>query len=136
MSHNMRKCAAVCRFLRQIFKADFHSLEFSEWIGDLLPMRENVTLNLNRMLPMTNSFLCKILSTPKILLIGNHSLRYFICSNREPQEKMEFQAQMESVEQKEVLVCKVHEELKDNKETLDGQEPLALKETEVPLEIK
>lgn len=46
---------------------------------------------------------------------------------------MDFLAQMENVGQKEALVCKVYEDLKDSKETLDDQEPLALKETEVPL---
>ena len=49
---------------------------------------------------------------------------------------MGFQAKMESVERKEALVCKVDEDLKDNKETPDNQEPLDLKETEVPLARK
>ena len=129
MSDRIQKCEADIL----IFKADFHSVEFSEWTRNLWLIRENDTLNLNRILRMASAFLCKVASAPKILLNGNRSLRYFICSNREPQERMEFQAQMESAEQKEALVCKEHEEPKDNKETLDSQEPLALKETEVPL---
>ena len=36
-------------------KADFHSVEFSDWTGSLLFKCENVALNLKRMLHLTNS---------------------------------------------------------------------------------
>ena len=36
------------------FKADFHSVEFSDWTGNLLFTCENFALNLNRTLRLTN----------------------------------------------------------------------------------
>ena len=40
-------------------KADFHSVEFSDWTRNLLLTRENVALNLKRMLRMNNTLSCK-----------------------------------------------------------------------------
>ena len=36
--------------ISRYLKADFHSIEFSDWTGNPLSMCENVTMNLNRML--------------------------------------------------------------------------------------
>ena len=52
-------------------KADFHSVEFSDWTGNPLFTCENVALNLIRMFPMTKTLLCQIQSGRKILLSGN-----------------------------------------------------------------
>ena len=41
-------------------KADFHSVEFSDWTGNPLLMCENAAVNLNRMLGMTKILLSKI----------------------------------------------------------------------------
>ena len=41
-------------------KADFHSVEFSDWTGNPLLMCENFAVNLNRMLRVTKVLLCKI----------------------------------------------------------------------------
>ena len=51
--------------------ADFHSVEFSHWTGYPLFTCENVVLNLNRMLRVTNIVFCQIQSAWKILLTGN-----------------------------------------------------------------
>ena len=56
------------------FKADFHSVEFSDWKGNPLFTSENVALNLNTMLPMTKISSSKIHSARKILLSGNQPL--------------------------------------------------------------
>ena len=56
---------------RYPLKADFHSVEFSDWTGNPLFTCENVALNLNRMLRLTNVLLCQIQSARKILLSGN-----------------------------------------------------------------
>ena len=57
-------------------KADFHSVEFSDWTGIPLLTCENVALNLNRMLRVTNVLSFQIQSARKILLSGNQPL-YF-----------------------------------------------------------
>ena len=49
-------------------KADFHSVEFSDWTGNPLFMCENTALNLNRMPRVTNILLSQIQSARKILL--------------------------------------------------------------------
>ena len=54
-----------------IVKADFHSVEFSDWTGIPLFRCENVAQNLNRMLRVNKNFLCQIQSAWKILLSGN-----------------------------------------------------------------
>ena len=54
-----------------IFTADFHSVEFSDWTGNLLFTSENVALNLNS---ATNVLLYQIQSARKILLSGNQPL--------------------------------------------------------------
>ena len=48
-----------------ILKADFHTVEFSDWIGNPLFTFENVALNLNRLLRVTNVLLlpCQIQSS-------------------------------------------------------------------------
>ena len=38
-------------------KAEFHSVEFSAWTGNLLFTCENIAFNLNRMLRVTNALL-------------------------------------------------------------------------------
>ena len=40
-----------------VFKADFQSLKLSEWTGNLLFMRDNITLNFNKMLCLTKLFI-------------------------------------------------------------------------------
>ena len=40
-------------------KADFHSVEFSDWTGNLLFTCEDVALDLNRMLRVTNFYCVK-----------------------------------------------------------------------------
>ena len=57
-------------------KIDICLVEFSEWTGNLLFMRENVALNFNRSLRTTN-VLRKMLSTRKVLLSGNQPLGTF-----------------------------------------------------------
>ena len=52
-------------------KADFHSVEFSDWTGNPLLMCENFAVNLNRTLRVTKVLLCKIWPVRKILLSGN-----------------------------------------------------------------
>ena len=52
----------------QIVKADFLSVEFSNWTGNPLFMCENVAMTLNRISHVTNILLSKIQSTWKILL--------------------------------------------------------------------
>ena len=52
-------------------KADFHSVEFSDWTGNPLFTCENVALDLKRMFSVCNNFLCQIQSARKILLSGN-----------------------------------------------------------------
>ena len=52
-------------------KADFYSVEFSDWTGIPLLTCENVAFNLKRMLCMNNNILCQIQSTRKIILSGN-----------------------------------------------------------------
>ena len=52
-------------------KADFHSVEYTNWKGNRLFTRENVGLNWNRMLRVTNIVLCQIQFARKILLGGN-----------------------------------------------------------------
>ena len=52
-------------------KADFHSVEFSDWTENPLLMCENVAVNLNRMLRVTKVLLSKIQSAWKILLSGS-----------------------------------------------------------------
>ena len=59
------------------FKADFHSVEFSDWTGHPLFTCEIVALNLNRMLRVTKTLLCQIQFAQKILLSGNQPLNYF-----------------------------------------------------------
>ena len=49
-------------------KADFHSVEFSDWTGNPLSMCENVAVNLNRMIRVTKISLSKIRSVRKILI--------------------------------------------------------------------
>ena len=57
-------------------KADFHSVESSEWTGNLLFTRETVALNLNKMSHVADLLLCLFPSAKKILLSGNQpSLR-------------------------------------------------------------
>ena len=58
-------------FRRTTLKADFHSVEFSDWTGNPLFTCENVTLDLKRMLRVCNNLLCQIQSARKILLSGN-----------------------------------------------------------------
>ena len=61
----------VC-WLRKIYvRADFHSVEFSNWTGNPLFVCENVAVVLNRMSRVTNILLSEIQSTRKILLRGN-----------------------------------------------------------------
>ena len=61
------------RFFRVLacVKSDFHSIEFSVWTGNLLFTWENVVLNLNRVLRMTNILLSKIKPAQKFPLTGN-----------------------------------------------------------------
>ena len=59
-------------------KAYFQSLKFSERSRNLLFMRENVALDLNRMLRITNHLLCKILSARKIVLSGNRPFVFIV----------------------------------------------------------
>ena len=54
-------------------KADFHSVEFSNWAGIPLFTCENVAFNLKRILCMNNNLLCQIQSAQKILPSGNQS---------------------------------------------------------------
>ena len=61
------------RFKEKCLKADFHSVEFSDWTGNPLLMCENVAVNLNRMLRMTKILLSKIQSARKILLSGTRA---------------------------------------------------------------
>ena len=49
--------------VKDLVKADLHSVEFSDWRGNLLYTCEDVALDLNRMLR-----LCQILSAWKILM--------------------------------------------------------------------
>ena len=52
---------------KSALKEIFHSVEFSDWTGNLLLTCYNVALNLNRMLRVTNVLLCQIQSAWKIL---------------------------------------------------------------------
>ena len=42
-----------------LIKADFHSLEFSDWKGNILVTCENVALNLKKTSRVTKTLLCK-----------------------------------------------------------------------------
>ena len=68
------------RFQNVLVKADFHSVEFSDWTGSLLFTCKNVALNLSRMLRVSNVLLCQIQPARKILLSGNQPLE-FRCQN-------------------------------------------------------
>ena len=57
--------------------ADFHSVEFSELTGNPLSPRENIALNLNKILCLTSISFCNIQSARKILLSGNQLFCYF-----------------------------------------------------------
>ena len=56
-------------------RADFHSVEFSDWMGNLLFTCEHVALNLNRILHVSNISLCQIQSTRRVLLSVSQPLR-------------------------------------------------------------
>ena len=56
-------------------KADFNSVEFSDWIRNSLLMCKIVAVNLNRMLLVTKLLLTKFHSAPKILLSGHQPLQ-------------------------------------------------------------
>ena len=60
-------------------KADFHSVEFSDWTGNSLLMCENFAVNVNKMLRVTKILLSKIQSAWEILLSGSQAkvLPYF-----------------------------------------------------------
>ena len=52
-------------------KADFHSVEFSEWAEILLFAGESVALKLNRHLRLSSFLLSRIPTARKITLTGN-----------------------------------------------------------------
>ena len=52
-------------------KADFHSVEFSDWTESPLFTCENIALDLKRISHVTNNLLCQIQSIRKILLNEN-----------------------------------------------------------------
>ena len=58
-----------------VLKADFRSVEFSDWTGNPLLMWESVTVNLNRMLRMSKILLSKIQAARKIPPSENQPLR-------------------------------------------------------------
>ena len=69
LAKNTNSLPAFSLFLG--LKADFHTVEFSDWTGNPQLMCENVALNLKRMSCMTKILLSKIQSARKILLNGN-----------------------------------------------------------------
>ena len=64
----------MAHFFQRGIKADFYTVEFSDWTGNPLFTCENAALNLNRMLRVANVLLCQIQSARKILLSGNQPL--------------------------------------------------------------
>ena len=62
------------RLTTELLQADFHSAEFPDWTRNPLFVCENDSLNLNRMVCVTNISLCQIQSAWKILLSGKQPL--------------------------------------------------------------
>ena len=60
-----------CFLCNLALKADFHSVEFSDWKENPWFTCENVALNLKRLLRVSNNLLCQIQSARKILQSGN-----------------------------------------------------------------